>query len=184
MINIFNHDLVRKVVHAIRFLIFFVFLSLIVIYAQKSVFYAALCISFLGESIQIWAAASLKKNKSLSFKGPYALVRNPMYLGRFFVLLGFIVLQKHTIWIIVYCILYSFYFITRVSHEEKRLKKKYGGKYADYANRIHRFIPRFSNLSFSDLAYFNVSNLLTNLELYNLVGIISFYIIVYIKINY
>jgi len=182
MINIFNDNLVRKVFQAMRFPIFLVFLALIFFFARKSAFYVALCITSLGEIIQIWAAASLKKNKILSFKGPYVLVRNPMYIGRFFVLLGLVVLQQNMIWVIVYCILYSFYVIARVRREEKHLKNKFGTKYEDYTYRIHRFIPHFSNFSFSDLAYFNVSYLLTNRELYNLLGISIFYIIVHIKI--
>ena len=36
--------------------------------------------------------ASLTKNSDLAIRGPYAMVRNPMYLGRFFILFGFLML--------------------------------------------------------------------------------------------
>jgi len=45
-------------------------------------------VSVLGEAIQLWSFASLVKNEQLTARGPYVLVRNPMYLGRFFLILG------------------------------------------------------------------------------------------------
>ena len=182
MINIFSNRLVRKVFQKMRLFIILVFVVIIFFYALRGAYYVAFCTTLVGEILQIWAAASLRKNKILSLKGPYVLIRNPMYVGRFFVFLGLVILMEHIIPVIVYCILYSFYVTTRVRREEKKLKAIYGNRYEEYTHRINRFIPHFRNFSFSDLAYFNVSNLLANRELYNLLGIIIFFIIVHIKI--
>jgi len=44
-------------------------------------------VSMAGELIQLWCFASLDKNRDLACNGPYALTRNPMYLGRFLIVL-------------------------------------------------------------------------------------------------
>jgi len=173
---------VRKVFQKMRVFIVLAFVLFILFYARRGAYYAAFCTTLAGEILQIWAAASLKKNKILLPKGPYVLVRNPMYVGRFFVFLGLVILFGHIIPVIIYCILYSFYVTTRVSREEIKLKAIFGNRYEEYIHRVNRFIPHFRNFSFSDLAYFNVSNLLANRELYNLLGIIIFFIIVHMKI--
>src|SRR5262245_7484852 len=48
-----------------------------------------LMIAGLGEALRIWAAGHLVKNKELSRGGPYAHVRNPLYLGTLLIVAGF-----------------------------------------------------------------------------------------------
>ena len=55
-----------------------------------------------GEAIQLWCFASLDKGRTLAFNGPYALVRNPMYLGRYFILLGGLMLLGNA-WLLLVC---------------------------------------------------------------------------------
>ena len=56
----------------------------------------------LGVAIRSWAAGTLHKMKELTRSGPYAMVRNPLYVGSFFMMFGFcaIIADAHTIWII------------------------------------------------------------------------------------
>ena len=72
-----------------------------------------------GELIQLWSFASLDKNSDLAIRGPYALVRNPMYLGRYFILLGFLILLGAWWVLVVYSVVYWFYMDTRVEREER-----------------------------------------------------------------
>ena len=45
-----------------------------------------------GQLIQTWCFASLVKNWQLTERGPYLMCRNPMYIGRYFLILGFVLL--------------------------------------------------------------------------------------------
>ena len=100
-----------------------------------------LIVSMAGEFIQLWCFASLDKNRDLACNGPYALTRNPMYLGRFLIVLG-IVMLLGSVWVIgVYTVLYYFYMVNRVKREEARLRDVLGAPYADYCAAVHRFVP-------------------------------------------
>ena len=45
-----------------------------------------------GEAIRCWAAGHLAKNSELVTAGPYAFVRNPLYLGRLLIFSGLTVM--------------------------------------------------------------------------------------------
>ena len=47
-------------------------------------------ISIAGLLLRGWAAGHLAKNESLAVSGPYALTRNPLYLGTLLVALGLV----------------------------------------------------------------------------------------------
>ncbi len=42
-----------------------------------------------GLLIRAWASGHIRKNENLAVSGPYAYTRNPLYLGSFFLGLGF-----------------------------------------------------------------------------------------------
>jgi protein-S-isoprenylcysteine O-methyltransferase Ste14 len=52
---------------------------------------------FLGEGIRTWAAGHLQKNEVLTVTGPYAYVKNPLYIGSIFITAGFCILADNTI---------------------------------------------------------------------------------------
>ena len=98
-------------------------------------------VSMVGEFIQLWCFASLDKNSTLTARGPYTMVRNPMYLGRFFILLGFLMLLGNPWLIGVYAIGYWFYMDPRVRREEARLAPIFGAAYEAYCAKVRRFLP-------------------------------------------
>jgi hypothetical protein len=53
----------------------------------------ALPIVFAGEVIRTWASGCIVKNDTLTIAGPYGLTRNPLYLGNFFLGLGFVIMS-------------------------------------------------------------------------------------------
>jgi len=79
-------------------------------------------VSMAGEFIQLWCFASLNKDVDLACNGPYAVVRNPMYLGRFFIILGALMLLGNGWVVLAYLIVYYFYMTNRVKREEVRLR--------------------------------------------------------------
>ena len=120
-------------------------------------FWLAFAVSMAGEFIQLWCFASLDKNANLAFRGPYSLVRNPMYLGRYFIVLGLLLLldQGRLPVIIVYTVIYWFYMVNRVKREEALLKDVFGQSYADYCAEVRPFLPRLTPCSNGTLAFWD-----------------------------
>src|ERR671922_888825 len=88
-----------------------------------------------GWVLRMWAQKHLgyrlKIKRRLTTSGPYALVRNPIYIANTLVILGVVVMSE-VIWMIpvtlIWCaVTYSFV----VRYEEARLAVKHGGEFLD-----------------------------------------------------
>jgi protein-S-isoprenylcysteine O-methyltransferase Ste14 len=110
-------------------------------FADPRWLWPGLVVSMFGELIQLWCFASLNKNRDLACYGPYTLVRNPMYLGRFFIILGIVMLLGNGWVILAYAVLYYFYMVNRVKREEAHLQAVLGAPYAEYCAAVGRFLP-------------------------------------------
>jgi protein-S-isoprenylcysteine O-methyltransferase Ste14 len=96
-----------------------------------------------GELLQLWAAANLFKNEALAQTGPYAWIRNPMYVGRFLVGVGLTLIVAVWWWLLpVYVVIYAVYVHARVLREEGRLREYLGEPYVEYCSRVGRWLPR------------------------------------------
>lgn len=171
----FNHPIARKIFLKLRYLLFLAVLVLLARYADSSRLLAAFIVSLFGEAIQLWSFASLVKNEQLTARGPYVLVRNPMYLGRFFLILGVMLLFGNDYLIIAYTVFYYFYMVNRVGREEKRLTELLGQPYRDYRARVNRFLPSFGRLADPAVRFFNWSVLYRNNGHWNLLAMLVFY---------
>jgi protein-S-isoprenylcysteine O-methyltransferase Ste14 len=127
--SVFNHPGVRRAYVRLRVPIAIVAIILLLPFLQTSWLLAGFVVSMLGELIQLWSFASLDKNSDLAIRGPYALVRNPMYLGRYFILLGFLMLLGAWWVLVVYTVVYWLYMDTRVEREEAHLRPIFGPRY-------------------------------------------------------
>ncbi len=87
-----------------------------------------------------------KKGKELVNMGPYAIVRNPLYIGNIIIATGLSVLSE-LIWFTPFVFLYFFtlYHIV-VLYEEKKLSERWEDGYLTYFNEVPRWIPRLRNL--------------------------------------
>jgi protein-S-isoprenylcysteine O-methyltransferase Ste14 len=63
---------------------------LVIIFAKPQFpgIWIGMILILLGESIRIWAAGHLQKNEVLTVTGPYAYVKNPLYIGSIFIRQG------------------------------------------------------------------------------------------------
>jgi protein-S-isoprenylcysteine O-methyltransferase Ste14 len=97
---------------------------------------------FAGLAVRSWAAGILRKNRELTTTGPYAVVRNPLYIGSCLIMCGFCTLIDHVenIYIVLGPVA-GLYFL-QVLHEERRLAKLFPGQWSEYAAAVPRFIPR------------------------------------------
>jgi len=86
--------------------------------------------------------APIDPPKVLVAEGVYRFVRNPMYLGAVFILLGHVLwFQSLRLLIYVAAITAAFHLFV-VFYEEPFLHRKFGESYADYCQRVPRWVPR------------------------------------------
>ena len=81
---------------------------------------------------------------SLNTSGPYALTRNPLYLGNFGITLG-LCLIAHDVWLL--CIvpaLFAVQYRAIIAAEEQFLRDRFGAAYGAWCARVPRFWPRLA----------------------------------------
>ena len=103
----------------------------------------------LGQGIRLWASGCIVKYRGeelqalrLTTWGPYAIVRNPLYIGNGLIGLGWSLIAGWpavVLFILIFGLMYN-YFI--VPSEEAFLENKFGERYINYRNRTGRFLPK------------------------------------------
>jgi len=131
-------------------------------------------ISILGVLVQWWCFACLEKEKLLTIRGPYQLCRNPMYLGRYLLILGFIVASGNWVAVVLYTVVYYFYMVNRVKREEPVLERIFGDPYRDYCRDVNRFLPGLKRLN-RDFFFFDWDIMLSNNGHWNLLSVVVGY---------
>lgn len=109
---------------------------------------------FLGEAVRIVSAAysspsTRTRNPGASFLfsgGPYAYVRNPMYIGNFLILAGMLIMSWSGFpWYTCACfMIFWFEYYLIIQTEEKALERDLGGEYKEYTRNVPRIIPALS----------------------------------------
>lgn len=112
-----------------------------------------LCVSTLGlvvRALTIGFAASRTSGRntkeqvadSLNTTAMYSIVRNPLYLGNFLMVLGVVIFLR-VWWIpLLYLLLFALYYERIIFAEEMFLRRKFGQDYLDWASRTPAFFPR------------------------------------------
>ncbi len=124
----------------------------------------SLLISFFGLFIRILVvgqtpAGTSGRNvnkqiaESLNTKGLYSIVRNPLYLGNFFIMLGIILFMHNILLTIIYILFFTLYYERIIFAEEQFLKNKFGEIYIQWAKNTPAFFPKFKNYQKSDLEF-------------------------------
>lgn len=106
----------------------------------------AVALVLFGVLIRAWGVChnsyAQRRNKTLAVTGPYAYVRNPLYLGNLLIIVGATAASR-LIWLLplvaAWCL--GVYRLV-VRHEEVRLVARYGGEYERYRTSVPGWIPR------------------------------------------
>ncbi len=80
--------------------------------------------------------------ESLNTTGIYSVVRNPLYLGNFFMWGGVAMFTKNPLFILAFCLAFWLYYERIIYAEEQFLIKKFGNTFTDWASRTPAFIPK------------------------------------------
>jgi protein-S-isoprenylcysteine O-methyltransferase Ste14 len=103
---------------------------------------ALLCLRSVQTLGKQWTyQARVLKDHDLITQGPYSIVRNPIYLGMFGMILSTGLVFSHW-WLALIAII--FFLVgnqIRIRAEEKLLRETFGSKFDDYAARVPAFIP-------------------------------------------
>ena len=102
---------------------------------------AGLPVSLLGLALRAWAARHLEKNAALTDSGPYAWVRNPLYLGTLTAGAGFVIASRRWELGVLFAVVFLFIYLPVVELEEQYLAQLFPG-FPDYARRVHKLMPR------------------------------------------
>ena len=133
------------------------FLLLMVIFAEPSVMSMIIgfAIAISGELMRFWGvswAGSETRTTGgvggtyLVISGPFAFVRNPLYVGNILLYTGIGIMSwslfpyLQIVALLFFAVQYHFI----VLEEEKFLKEKFGEAYKNYFKNVLRFIPRFT----------------------------------------
>lgn len=97
-------------------------------------------ISLFGLAIRAWAAGHLLKDQQLATGGPYAWVRNPLYVGTLLTALGIVVASRSVALDGVFAVAFLLIYLPVIELEEQHLREIFP-EYAAYAARVHRLAP-------------------------------------------
>ena len=97
----------------------------------------------LGEAIRIWAAGHLQKNEMLTVTGPYAYVKNPLYIGSILITTGFCILADNIYILALATFMFCFHYIPyKKRMEGDRLRRIFGSRFEDYDQEVPDYLPR------------------------------------------
>ncbi|MCF8109893.1 MAG: isoprenylcysteine carboxylmethyltransferase family protein [Desulfobacteraceae bacterium] len=179
--NLFNNRKARKTFLKLRIPLILVIFVLILPLLDKRWFLPGLAVSVLGEIIQLWCFATIKTKKQLTTHGPYMFVRNPMYIGRFFLVFGILMMTGNP-WIMLACIIiYCFYMTNRVKREQELLSGVFGPDYQEYCNRVRPYMPTVNSFfNAKRLFEFDRESFAQNHGLRNMAAVGICYVVLYI----
>ena len=126
-------------------------------------------VSVMGLALRAWAAGHLEKNRALAESGPYAYVRNPLYIGTLAVAAGFVIASRQWVLAVICATVFLLIYLPVVELEEQHLRSLFP-EYAGYARRVPRLWPRFT---ISDPKPFRWALYLRNQEYQAMAGFVA-----------
>lgn len=133
------------------------FLIPMLLFARPTVSTLAIGVIFvlIGEFFRFWGvsyAGSETRTTSkpgaskLVTQGPFAYVRNPLYIGNILMYFGISVMSNSLVPFlqILSIVYFSFQYFFIIREEEAELKDIFGEKYLHYFEHVNRFLPKFS----------------------------------------
>ena len=134
-----------------------------------------------GEIIRIWSHGYLRKARQLATNGPYAYVRNPLYLGNFLIGFGFCLIIWHSIIGVIFIVGFFLVYWLTIRGEEQRLAFKFGDAYAEYCRKVPRFLPRLSPYKRMQKAPFALHRVWGHGEHITILAIIELFLLLYLR---
>ncbi len=103
-------------------------------------------VSALGLALRAWATGHVEKNIRLAESGPYAYVRNPLYLGTLLVAAGFAIASREWPLAVLFAAVFLFIYLPAIELEEQHLRKLFP-EFAAYAQRVRPLWPTLAPIN-------------------------------------
>ena len=124
----------------------------------------SLLVSFTGLIVRSMVAGYVPRGTSgrntltqvaetLNTKGLYSIVRNPLYLGNFLMVLGILLFLQVWWFVLLGSFVFWIYYERIIFTEEEFLRQKFGSTYVEWSNKTPVFIPNFKTWQKSDLPF-------------------------------
>ncbi len=120
--------------------------------------WVGLGVAFLGASLRFWASGFLRKDSRPAVGGPYAYVRNPLYLGTYLMGMGFIAIIQNYWLLVLSSVFFAAIYHYIILDEEIKLDALFGEPYLIYKKLVPRFFPRLWPTSQEALSKVNSEN--------------------------
>jgi len=102
---------------------------------------AGSAVAILGIAIRALASGHVQKDRVLTRTGPYAYVRNPLYLGSIVIGIGFAIAARDVWVVVVLVIFFAAVYVPVIRGEESFLRNKFP-EYSYYTRRVPSLVPR------------------------------------------
>ncbi len=127
---------------------------------------AGLIMAAAGQSWRIYAAGVIYKNRKLASTGAYSLVRHPLYLGNFLILVGFAIAGGNWAVMAVVAFFFLFYYPAAIRYEDHKLEGIFGDEWRNWSRSIPGMFPtRFNWRPNQDASWDARQSLVRNGEL-------------------
>lgn len=94
-----------------------------------------------GQAFRIYAAGFIFKNKQLASTGPYALVRHPLYLGNFMILIGFTIAAANWYVAAAVAVFFLVWYPAAIAYEDSKLENIFEDEWRAWSKNIRAIIP-------------------------------------------
>jgi protein-S-isoprenylcysteine O-methyltransferase Ste14 len=108
-----------------------------------------LALAIAGQIFRIYAAGFIHKNKQLATTGPYSLVRHPLYLGNFLIMIGFTIAAANLYVTLVVVVFWLIWYPAAIAYEDAKLERIFEDEWRAWSKNIRAVIPgrfRFADL--------------------------------------
>ena len=102
---------------------------------------AGFMLAAIGQAWRIYAAGVIHKNRQLASTGAYSLVRHPLYLGNFLILVGFAIASGNWIVMAVVAFFFLFYYPAAIRYEDYKLEGIFGDEWRAWSKNIPGMFP-------------------------------------------
>ncbi len=154
----------------------------------------------VGTLIRVWAGGHLTRDQRLTTSGPYQFTRNPFYLGRFLILIGFAFLAgiggnladpRNIILcsaiIVALVIFFAYYMPRKEEREGGRLQKLFGPDYETWKKNVPSLFPRLTPYVMNprpwnkDLYFGNSADFMGNKEFWTTIANLALVALFYLR---
>ncbi len=109
--------------------------------------HAGAALAVIGELLRVWGCGHLRKNQDVISSGPYAHVRNPLYLGTLLIIVGICVAAGNSV--VMFVLLpvgliafFAYYTPKKERVESDRLRRRFGAQFNVYHDAVPGYLPR------------------------------------------